>query len=36
MVISMKANAMKYNASIEELITFSENVLKIFKKENND
>lgn len=31
MVMSMKANAMKYNASIEELKIFSKNVLKIFK-----
>lgn len=30
MVISMKANAMKYNATIEELKTFSNNILKIF------
>lgn len=33
MVISMKANAMKYNATKEELITFSKNILKLF---NND
>lgn len=33
MVISMKANSMKYNASIEELIKFSHNILKLFKNE---
>lgn len=31
MVISMKANAMKYNASKEELVIFAENILKQFK-----
>lgn len=30
MVISMKANAMKYNASIEELKLFSKNIQKIY------
>ena len=29
-VISMKANAMKYNATKEELVNFSKNILKIF------
>lgn len=30
MVISMKANAMKYNASLEELKIFATNILKIY------
>ena len=30
-VISMKANAMKYNATIDELIIFAKNILKQFK-----
>lgn len=34
-VISMKANAMKYSATQEELITFCTNVLKQFKKKKN-
>lgn len=34
MVISMKANIMKCNASIEELIKFSENMIKLIKEQN--
>ncbi len=30
MIISMKANAMKYNASLNELKTFAKNILNIF------
>lgn len=33
-VISMKANAMKYNATKEELIKFSKNILKLFNDNN--
>ena len=32
MIISMKANVMKCNASLSELITFSKNILKLFNK----
>lgn len=32
MVISMKANAMKYNASEEELLLFSKNIIKYLNK----
>lgn len=33
MVISMKANIMKCNATIEELLKFSQNMIKLIKKE---
>lgn len=34
MVISMKANVMKCNATIDELLKFSKNMIKLIKKEN--
>lgn len=34
MIISMKANAMKYNATINELLKFSENMIKLIKEQN--